>query len=105
MSRGEPHESANGCARFLCSLLNHLGSCKSSRDAGTGSSPDTFTGMERFFLALMVSGLLLAVAAATLFVATSTDDHTAAVMNLPSPPNAYLQKTKPRRVEQSDDRR
>lgn len=52
--------------------------------------------MERFFLALMVSGLLLAVAAATLFVATGADDHTASVVNLPSPPSAYVQKAKPR---------
>ena len=61
--------------------------------------------MERFFLALMVSGLLLAVAAACLFVATGADDHTASVMNLPSPPDAYLQKTKPRKVnEETVDR-
>ena len=52
--------------------------------------------MERFFLALMVSGLLLAVVAASLFVATGADDRTAAVVNLPSPPGAYLKKEKPR---------
>jgi hypothetical protein len=52
--------------------------------------------MERFFLALMVSGLLLAVVAASLFVATGADNRTASVMNLPSPPSAYLKKTKPR---------
>jgi hypothetical protein len=52
--------------------------------------------MERFFLALMVSGLLLAVAAASLFVATGADDRTASGVNLPSPPGAYLKKTKPR---------
>jgi hypothetical protein len=53
--------------------------------------------MERFFLALMVSGLLLAVAAASLFVATTgADDRTASVMNLPSPPSAYLKREKPR---------
>ncbi|MBV9460539.1 MAG: hypothetical protein JO141_23940 [Bradyrhizobium sp.] len=52
--------------------------------------------MERFFLALMVSGLLLAVAAASLFVATGADNHTASVVNLPSPPDAYLKKTRPR---------
>jgi hypothetical protein len=61
--------------------------------------------MERFFLALMVSGLLLAVAAACLFVAISAGDHTTAVMTLPSPPDAYLQKTKPRRVEPANDHR
>jgi hypothetical protein len=52
--------------------------------------------MERFFLALMVSGLLLAVAAASLFVATGADDHTASIVNLPSPPSSYIQKQKPR---------
>ena len=57
--------------------------------------------MERFFLALMVSGLLLAVAAASLFVATGADDHTALVVNLPSPPDAYLKKTKPRNVNET----
>jgi hypothetical protein len=60
--------------------------------------------MERFFLALMVSGLLLAVAAASLFVATGADNRTAAVMSLPSPPDAYLQKTKPREFKQDGDR-
>jgi hypothetical protein len=57
--------------------------------------------MERFFLALMVSGLLLAVAAASLFVATGADNRTASVMNLPSPPNAYLKKTKPREGQET----
>ena len=52
--------------------------------------------MERFFLALMVSGLLLAVVAACLFVATGTDDRRVSVMNLPSPPSAYLKREKPR---------
>ena len=52
--------------------------------------------MERFFLALMVSGLLLAVVAASLFVATGADDRRVSVMNLPPPPNAYLQREKPR---------
>jgi|HubBroStandDraft_4_1064222.scaffolds.fasta_scaffold2207817_1 hypothetical protein len=51
--------------------------------------------MERFFLALMVSGLLLAVVAASLFVATGADDRRVSVMNLPPPPSAYLKKTKP----------
>ena len=68
---------------------------------GTGSTGDTFTNMERFFLALMVSGLLLAIAAASLFVATGADDHATSVMNLPSPPDAYLQKTKPRKVNET----
>ena len=67
---------------------------------GTGSTPDTFTNMERFFLALMVSGLLLAVAAASLFVATGVDDHTATVVNLPSPPGAYLKKMKSRQIKE-----
>ncbi len=67
---------------------------------GTGSAADTFTDMERFFLALMVSGLLLAVAAASLFVATGADDHTASVMNLPSPPGAFLKKTKSRQIKE-----
>lgn len=58
------------------------------------------TGMERFFLALMVSGLLLAVAAASLFVATGADNHTASEVNLPSPPGAYLKKTKSREIKQ-----
>jgi hypothetical protein len=61
--------------------------------------------MERFFLALMVSGLLLAVAAASLFVATGATDRTAAVMNLPSPPNVYLHKTRPREIKQAGDSR
>ena len=52
--------------------------------------------MERFFLALMVSGLLLAVTAASLFVATGTDDRRVSVMNLPSPPSAYLKREKSR---------
>jgi hypothetical protein len=67
---------------------------------GTGSAPDTFTRMERFFLALIVSGLLLAVAAASLFVATGVDDRTASVVNLPSPPSAYVQKAKPREAKE-----
>jgi hypothetical protein len=57
--------------------------------------------MERFFLALMVSGLLLAVVAASLFVATGADNRTASVMNLPSPANAYLKKTKPREGQET----
>ena len=52
--------------------------------------------MERFFLALIVSGLLLAVTAASLFVATGADDRTASVMNLPSAPSTFIQKAKPR---------
>jgi hypothetical protein len=60
--------------------------------------------MERFFLALMVSGLLLAVVAASLFVATGTDDRAASVMNLPSPPSAYLKKTKPREDKETAGR-
>jgi hypothetical protein len=61
--------------------------------------------MERFFLALIVSGLLLAVAAASLFVATGADDRTASVMNLPSAPNTFIQKTKPRQADEHGDRR
>jgi hypothetical protein len=61
--------------------------------------------MERFFLALMVSGLLLAVVAACLFVATGTDDRTVSVLNLPSPPSAYMERTKSREVKQAGDRR
>ena len=66
---------------------------------------DTFSGMERFFLALIVSGLLLAVAAASLFVATGADDRTASVMNLPSPPSALIQKSKPHKDGEHEDRR
>lgn len=61
--------------------------------------------MERFFLALIVSGLLLAVAAASLFVATGADDRTASVMNLPSPPGALIQKSKPHKAGEHEDRR
>ena len=57
--------------------------------------------MERFFLALMVSGLLLAVVAASLFVATSADDRTAAVMNLPPAPSIPFEKLRPRRVDKN----
>jgi hypothetical protein len=63
--------------------------------------------MERFFLALMVSGLLLAVVAASLFVATSAGDRTASAVNLPSPSSAYLKREKPRAKQEtnSDDNR
>jgi hypothetical protein len=53
--------------------------------------------MERFFLALMVSGLLLAVVAASLFVTTGANDRTASVMNLPSAPSTPVEKLRPRR--------
>jgi hypothetical protein len=61
--------------------------------------------MERFFLALMVSGLLLAVAAASLFVATRPDDRSTAAVNLPSAPNTIIQRAKPRKDAQTGDRR
>jgi hypothetical protein len=61
--------------------------------------------MERFFLALMVSGLLLAVAAASLFVATGADNRTASVMNLPPIPGSAIQRAKPRRIEPGGDHR
>ena len=57
--------------------------------------------MERFFLALMVSGLLLAVVAASLLVATGADDRTASVVNLPSSPSAYLKREKPRKGQET----
>ncbi len=78
---------------------------RNHREAGTGSASDTFSDMERFFLAVIVSGLLLAVAAASLFVATGADDRTASVMNLPSAPNTFIQKTKPRHAEEHGDHR
>jgi hypothetical protein len=57
--------------------------------------------MERFFLALMVSGLLLAVVAASLFVATGADNRTASVMNLPPPPSMPTEKLRPRRGDEN----
>jgi hypothetical protein len=100
MSRGAPSQFANDRTRFLCSLL--AGPLRETwSQAGTGSAPDTFTQMERFFLALMVSGLLLAVAAASLFVATGADNHTASVMNLSSAPGTPLAKPKPREVKET----
>ena len=57
--------------------------------------------MERFFLALMVSGLLLAVVAASLFVATGADDRRASVMNLQPAPSMPVKKLRPRRDDEN----
>lgn len=65
----------------------------------------TFSGMERFFLALIVSGLLLAVAAASLFVATGADDHAASLMNVSPVPGTLIHRPKPRQAEPANDRR
>lgn len=61
--------------------------------------------MERFFLALIVSGLLLAIAAASLFVANGGDDHTVSVMNVPSPPSTFIQKLKRHEAAKHGDQR
>jgi len=89
---------------FLCSLSNLFHS-RIHHEAGTGSASDTFTGMERFFLALIVSGLLLAVAAASLFVATGADDRTTSVVNLPAAPSTFVQKLKRHEAQEREDHR
>jgi hypothetical protein len=55
--------------------------------------------MERFFLAIMVSGLLLAVVAVSLFVVTRGGDPAVSVMNLPAAPSTPNTTVRPRRAE------
>jgi hypothetical protein len=61
--------------------------------------------MERFFLALIVSGLLLAVAAASLFVATGANERPTSVVSIPSATKTFTERVKPRKDEQAGDRR
>jgi hypothetical protein len=61
----------------------------------------TFSRMDRFFLAVMVSGLLLAAVAVSLFVATSGGDHTVTVMSPLPTPSRPDNTIKPRRAEEN----
>jgi hypothetical protein len=60
--------------------------------------------MDRLFLAIIVSGLLLAAVATSLFVATG-GGNTVAVVNAPPAPIIPTEKMRPRRVEENGTRR
>jgi hypothetical protein len=59
--------------------------------------------MDRFFLAVMVSGLLLAAVAMSLFVATSGGERTASVMSLPPVPSTTTGEVRPPRRGAADE--
>jgi hypothetical protein len=59
--------------------------------------------MDRLFLAIIVSGLLLAAVATSLFVATG-GGNTVAVVNAPPAPILPTEKPAPRRIEDNPAR-
>ncbi len=60
--------------------------------------------MDRVFLAVIVSALLLAAAAVCLFVVTTGGERTLSVMNLPAAPSTFVERAKPRN-DGADQRR
>jgi hypothetical protein len=88
---------------FLCSPLDPEGTrieTRISAEGGTGPARNTFSQMDRFFLAIMVSGLLLAAVAVSLFVATS-GERAVSVMSVPAAPSMPSTTVRPRRVEEN----
>jgi hypothetical protein len=74
---------------------------ESISQAGTRPARATFSLMDRLFLAMIVSGLLLAAVATSLLVATG-GGNTVAVVN--PPPAPILPTEKPRQLEQNRTR-
>ena len=68
---------------------------------GTGSPCGTFSRMDRFFLALMVSGLLLAAAAVSLLVASSGSESTVSLTTIPAAPVKPTPKVTPHHAQEN----
>lgn len=71
---------------------------KISATAGTAFVRGTFSSMDRIFLAIIVSGLLLATVSVSLFVATTAGETAVSALNLTAVPSVAGKKVVPRSV-------